>query len=92
MPVTAWRATLAGEEYGHEDGKITPSSFATTIAEHDGEELVTYFRKPYVVRASDPQSVYDYFDTEVDPHVDLITTRWEYTPDEDESDVVDPVP
>jgi hypothetical protein len=90
MPVTAWRATLNGEEYGVEDGVISPPTFAATIAQHEGEELVTYFRKPYTVRADDSQSVYDYFDTEVDPHGDRVTTRWDYTPDEADSSDVTP--
>jgi hypothetical protein len=90
MPVTAWRATLAGEEFGFEDGVISPPAFAVTIAQHEGEELVTYFHKPYTVRPGDAQSVYDFFDTEVDPHGNRVTTRWDYTPDEADASRVTP--
>jgi len=90
MPVRVWKVKYAGEVFGADGADVIPAAFAGTIAEHAGKALVTYYGKPYVLRADDPQSVYDYFDTEIDPHGDRLTVQWDYLADEADSSDVTP--
>jgi hypothetical protein len=82
MPVTAWQVEHAGEVWGADGATITPAALVDAVQAHEGEQRFTYFGKPYVLRAADAASVYDYFDTEVDPGSDRTIQRWEYAPDE----------
>jgi hypothetical protein len=83
MPVTAWRFDLNGEEYGAggEDG-IIPAALAEVVSQREGQKFVTLYDKPFTLKADDAQSVYDYFDTTIDPHGYRVPVRWEYAPDE----------
>lgn len=81
MPVTAWTVEHNGDVWGADGTEIVPAALAVAIAEHEGEERYTYYGKPYTLKAGDPQSVFDYFGTEVDPHGDRVIQRWEYEPE-----------
>ena len=83
MPVTAWQVQHRDDVWGVTEDGITPAALAEAVAAREGESLVTYFGKPYVLRADDPQSVYDYFDSEIDPSSERSIVRWDYTPDPD---------
>lgn len=83
MPVTAWEVSHAGERWGANGQTIIPEVLASEVGALEGQELVTYFGKRYVLHASDAQSVWDYYDSEVDPHGDRVALLWEYAPDPD---------
>jgi hypothetical protein len=83
MPVTAWEVTHANQRWGANGQTIIPAALADAVAANEGKLLVTYFGKPYVVRASDPQSVWDYYDSVIDPHGDRVALLWNYDPDPD---------
>lgn len=88
MPVTAWQVQHRDDVWGVTEAGITPAALAEVVAAREGERLVTYFGKPYTLSASDPQSVYDYFNSEVDPSSERSIMRWDYEPDPDSEDVV----
>ena len=90
MPVTAWKVKYAHDTFGASEGGVIPAAFAVTIAENEGKAFATYYGKPYVLRASDPQSVYDYFDSEIDPHGDRVTVLWDYLAGKDDDSTVTP--
>ena len=78
MPVTRWRARYSEEEWGADGEMIIPATLAATVADREGDEMVTYFGKPYTLRAADPQSVWDFFNSEIDPSGKRVTDVWEY--------------
>lgn len=88
MPVTAWEVDHENERWGVREHIIIPAALAQAVAEHEGQEFVTYYGKPYTVRADDPQSVWDYFATEIDPHADRVALLWEYAPDPEYGDAI----
>lgn len=89
MPVTAWKVVHGGAEWGADGDSITPEALAVAIAAHEDEPRYTYYGKPYVVHASDAQSVWDYFGTEITRDSDWSMVRWEYEDDpEHDPDII----
>lgn len=87
MPVTSWQFSLDGQVWGAggPDG-IQPDVLARFVEANAGERRVTYFGKPYTLDPADPDSVYDYFDSEIDPKGDRKMLDWQYTPSPGEFD------
>lgn len=79
MPVTRWQAQHDGQEWGAGgDAGVVPEVLAAAVQGHAGEARVTPYGKPYTIDPTDPQSVYDYFDSEIDPSGDRETVIWDY--------------
>lgn len=87
VPLTDWQVQHNGQIWGAggADG-VQPSALAYYMQQHAGESRVTYFGKPYTIDPADPQSVFDYFDSEIDRSGERTVLRWEYTPSPGEFD------
>ena len=89
MPVIAWEVSHAGQRWGADgQGTIIPAELADAIAQREGVRMVTTYDKPYVIHADDVQSVWDYYDSEIDPHGDRVALLWTYAPDPDLGDAI----
>jgi hypothetical protein len=86
MPVTRWRVLHDGQEWGADGTTIDPPELAEAINEIAGTRQVTYYGKPYTPDPSDAQSVYDFFDSEVNPEGgNRKTLIWDYVTSPDEA-------
>lgn len=86
MPVTRWKIEVDGQTYGADGQSIIPATLADTVVQHAGEQRYTYYGKPYTLDPQDADSVYAYFDSEIDPTGRrLVPTVWEYQPGPEEA-------